>query len=62
MARYQFVTPLTSLVVVKPDVIEDGDIQEADMFNRKIRVMSGAQGVSSNVTLTIILVMALLFR
>merc|ERR1719495_1598160 len=40
--KYQFVTPLTSLVVIKPDVIEDGDIQEADMFNRKIRVMSGA--------------------
>ena len=62
MARYQFVTPLTSLVVVKPDVIEDGDIQEADMFNRKIRVMSGAQGFSSNVPLTIILVMALLLH
>ena len=39
--KYQFVTPLTSLVVIKPDIIEDGDIQEADMFNRKIRVMSG---------------------
>ena len=25
--KYQFVTPLTSLVVIKPDVIEDGDIQ-----------------------------------
>ena len=44
--KYQFVTPLTSLVVIKPDVIEDGDIQEADMFNRKIRVMSGASCVS----------------
>ena len=41
--KYQFVTPLTSLVVIKPDIIEDGDIQEADMFNRKIRVMSGGQ-------------------
>ena len=40
--KYQFVTPLTSLVVIKPDVIEDGDIQEADMFNRKIRLMSGS--------------------
>ena len=39
--KYQFVTPLTSLVVIKPDIIEDGDIQEADMFNRKIRVMAG---------------------
>ena len=40
--KYQFVTPLTSLVVIKPDIIEDGDIQEADMFNRKIKVMSAA--------------------
>ena len=56
LARYQFVTPLTSLVVVKPDVIEDGDIQEADMFNRKIRVMSGAPGVSLAASLTIITV------
>ena len=40
--KYQFVTPLTSLVVVKPDIIEDGDIQEADMFNRKIKVVSGS--------------------
>ena len=37
---YQFVTPLTSLVVVKPDSVENGDIKEADMFNRKIRLMS----------------------
>ena len=62
LARYQFVTPLTSLVVVKPDVIEDGDIQEADMFNRKIRVMSGAQEVSITSSLTIsVLVTAHLF-
>ena len=55
-------TPLTSLVVVKPDVIEDGDIQEADMFNRKIRVMSGARGISVTSSLTIIvLVIAHLF-
>ena len=47
--KYQFVTPLTSLVVIKPDIIEDGDIQEADMFNRKIRVMSGG---SSSVTVS----------
>ena len=40
--KYQFVTPLTSLVVIKPDVIEDGDIKEADMFGRKIKVMSSA--------------------
>merc|ERR1719204_1277112 len=46
--KYQFVTPLTSLVVIKPDVIEDGDIQEADMFNRKIRVMSGARNHHQN--------------
>ena len=47
--KYQFVTPLTSLVVIKPDIIEDGDIQEADMFNRKIRVMSGG---SSSMTVS----------
>ena len=45
--KYQFVTPLTSLVVIKPDIIEDGDIQEADMFNRKIRVMSGVSNTAS---------------
>ena len=45
--KYQFVTPLTSLVVIKPDIIEDGDIQEADMFNRKIRVMSGGSNTAS---------------
>ena len=28
--KYQFVTPLTSLVVIKPDVIEDGDIQVSE--------------------------------
>ena len=53
--KYQFVTPLTSLVVVKPDVIEDGDIQEADMFNRKIRVMSGTEGTTPASSLTIII-------
>ena len=44
--KYQFVTPLTSLVVVKPDVIEDGDIQEANMFNGEIRVMSGTSNTA----------------
>ena len=54
--KYQFVTPLTSLVVIKPDIIEDGDIQEADMFNRKIRVMSGGSNpVSVSPLLTVIL-------
>merc|ERR1740123_2449457 len=38
--RYQFVTPLTSLVVIKPDTIEKGDIAEADLFNRKIQLYS----------------------
>ena len=48
--KYQFVTPLTSLVVVKPDIIEDGDIQEADMFNRKIKVVSGTDASLNNVS------------
>eukprot|EP00092_Neocalanus_flemingeri_P002183 GFUD01002323.1.p1 GENE.GFUD01002323.1~~GFUD01002323.1.p1 ORF type:complete len:676 (-),score=217.81 GFUD01002323.1:157-2109(-) len=43
--RYHFVTPLTSLVVVKPDSTENGDIKEADMFNRKIRMMGGGDRV-----------------
>ena len=43
--RYHFVTPLTSLVVVKPDSTENGDIKEADMFNKKIRMMGGGVGV-----------------
>merc|ERR1711955_171233 len=33
--RYQFVTPLTSLVVVKPDSVENGDIKEADMVKEE---------------------------
>ena len=27
-------------MLVKPDSVENGDIKEADMFNRKIRLMS----------------------
>ena len=30
--RYQFVSPLTSLVLVKPDSVENGDIKEAEML------------------------------
>ena len=45
--RYHFVTPLTSLVVVKPDSIENGDIKEADMFNRKIRMMGAGAGMKA---------------
>lgn len=41
--KYQFVTPLTSLVVIKPDIVEDGDIKEADMFGRKIKVLSSGR-------------------
>ena len=52
--RYQFVTPLTSLVVVKPDSVENGDIKEADMFNRKIRLMS--KGVRDKNILALIVV------
>ncbi|XP_023341338.1 inter-alpha-trypsin inhibitor heavy chain H4 [Eurytemora carolleeae] len=39
--RYQFVTPLTSLVVVKPDRAENGDIGEADRFQDKLSILSG---------------------
>ena len=54
--KYQFVTPLTSLVVVKPDVVEDGDIREADLFNRKIRVVSGARGLAAGRGLALVIV------
>ena len=54
--KYQFVTPLTSLVVVKPDVVEDGDIREADLFNRKIRVVSGARGLAAARGLALVMV------
>ena len=46
---YQFVTPLTSLVVVKPDSVENGDIKEADMFNRKIRLMSKGSKIRTSI-------------
>ena len=54
--KYQFVTPLTSLVVVKPDVVEDGDIREADLFNRKIRVVAGARGLVAGRGLALVMV------
>ena len=66
--KYQFVTPLTSLVVVKPDIIEDGDIREADMFNRKIKVVSGDNSVmivtkhTSLLILNITIIVTFLFR
>jgi len=59
--RYHFVTPLTSLVVVKPDSIENGDIKEADMFNRKIRVMSKCSDVKAQSVLLILAVAILSF-
>merc|ERR1719412_1882546 len=46
--RYQFVTPLTSLVVIKPDTIEKGDIAEADLFNRKIQLYSSCPSPTSS--------------
>jgi len=46
--RYQFVTPLTSLVVIKPDTIEKGDIAEADLFNRKIQLYSSGLNPTSS--------------
>merc|ERR1711872_1209582 len=51
--RYHFVTPLTSLVVVKPDSIENGDIKEADMFNRKIKLHGG--GTEIRVSILVLL-------
>ena len=58
--KYQFVTPLTSLVVIKPDIIEDGDIQEADMFNRKIKVVSGEHSNKIVTTHTSLLILAVI--
>ena len=47
MCRYQFVTPLTSLVVVKPDTTENGEFGEADRFNKigqvKVRYVQHGQ-------------------
>jgi len=59
--KYQFVTPLTSLVVIKPDIIEDGDIEEADMFNRKIRVHSAGSETGPHCW-KLILLMSLLVK
>ena len=49
--RYQFVTPLTSLVVVKPDSVENGDIKEADMTDMAdmTRVMSKGSEIKTSV-------------
>jgi len=51
--RYHFVTPLTSLVVVKPDSTENGDIKEADMFNRKIKMMGRGGDVRAEAILVL---------
>jgi len=40
--RYQFVTPLTSLVVVKPDTRENGEFAEADKFKDQLSFLSGS--------------------
>merc|ERR1719278_1072281 len=59
--RYQFVTPLTSLVVIKHDTIEKGDIAEADLFNRKIQLYSsGLSTLPSPVLQSAILLLLLL--
>merc|ERR1719291_392864 len=58
--RYQFVTPLTSLVVIKPDTIEKGDIAEADLFNRKIQLYSGCPSPTSSPILQTALLLLLL--
>merc|ERR1719350_1008422 len=58
--RYQFVTPLTSLVVIKPDAVEQGDIAEADLFSKKIRLYSGAPGLATSTPLLLTLLSLLL--
>merc|ERR1719350_2657135 len=61
--RYQFVTPLTSLVVIKPDTIEKGDIAEADLFNRKIQLYSsGPSSHPSCILQFILFLLLILFR
>ena len=58
--KYQFVTPLTSLVVIKPDIVEDGDIKEADMFGRKIKVLSsGRQNEGSRLVVLLLVTVSL---
>ena len=47
--RYQFVTPLTSLVVVKPDSVENGDIKEADMTDMADMTMSKGSEIKTSV-------------
>merc|ERR1712037_833559 len=58
--RYQFVTPLASLVVIKPDTIEKGDIAEADLFNRKIQLYSSSLSPTSSPILQAALLLLLL--
>ena len=60
--KYNFVTPLTSLVVVKPHSVENGDIAEADMFNKKIRVLGGKGTRSRAEVLVMLLVMVIATR
>merc|ERR1719166_80575 len=60
--RYQFVTPLTSLVVIKPDTIEKGDIAEADLFNRKIQLYSSGPTSHPSYILQSIIFLLILFR
>merc|ERR1719486_1015800 len=60
--RYQFVTPLTSLVVIKPDTIEKGDIAEADLFNRKIQLYSSGPTSHSSFILQSFIFLLILFR
>merc|ERR1719273_2309612 len=60
--RYQFVTPLTSLVVIKPDTIEKGDIAEADLFNRKIQLYSSGPSPTSSPILQSAILLLVLFR
>merc|ERR1719229_249578 len=60
--RYQFVTPLTSLVVIKPDTIEKGDIAEADLFNRKIQLYSSGPTTHPSCILQFIIFLLILFR
>lgn len=52
--HYQFVTPLTSLVVVKPNNRENGDFGQADKFGQ-MRLHSGARTNSDIITSILVL-------
>ena len=62
--KYEFVTPLTSLVVVKPDSKEKGNFGDADESSsdsfKKINFMNSANQVTSSIWTYVSLVVLLL--